>query len=130
MVFSPSFYCPSGTSLFWFDPPIEVSESVSGYLEWERQMFMNPDNVSSTIAVTVAVCVFLFLLFYSLWQRNFWIGLFVFNLGNILKITVSVVFGGDSGVAAVVPTMSSVLILNLIAFFVWRWATQRFRSER
>jgi len=110
-----------GTSLFWFAPPAEVPDSVSGYLEWERQMFLNPDNVLSTIALTITVFAFLFFLFYSLWKRNFWIGVFVLNLGNILKIIVSVALGGDSGVAAVVPTVSSILILNLIAIFVWRW---------
>ena len=73
------------TSLFWFAPPAEVSETVSGYLEWERRAFLNPENRRSFLVLFVAVCVFLFSLFYAFWQRNLWYGLIVFNIGNITE---------------------------------------------
>lgn len=110
-----------GTSLFWFAPPAEVSETISGYLDWEREAFLNPDNRQPLILLTIAVVVFLFLLFYALWHRNFWVGLLVLNIGNLLKIWVSVTYGGEAGKAAIIPTLSSIIILNLFAFGIWKW---------
>ena len=63
---------------------------------------------------------FLFLLFYAFWQKSFWIGLLVLNIGNLLKIGVSIFFGGDAGMASIVPTLSSILILNILAIAIWK----------
>lgn len=109
-----------GTSLFWFAPPTEVSETISGYLDWERQMFFNSSNRNPIIILSISVLIFLFLLFYAFWQKSFWIGLLVLNIGNILKIGVSIFFGGDAGMASIVPTLSSILILNILAFVIWK----------
>ena len=118
-----------GTSLFWFAPPVEVSETISGYLDWEREAFMNPDNRKPLIVLGVAVFIFLFLLFYAFWHRNYWIGLIVLNIGNLLKIAVSVVFGGDAGMASIVPTLSSLLILNILAFIIWKYKSNKDESN-
>ena len=107
-----------GSSLFWFAPPAEVSETISGYLDWERQMFFNANNRIPLIVLSVSVLIFLLLLFYSFWQKSFWMGLLVLNIGNLLKIGVSVFFGEDAGMASIVPTLSSILILNLLAFAI------------
>lgn len=109
-----------GTSLFWFAPPAEVSETISGYLDWERQVFFNPNNRKPLIILSIAVVLFLFLLFYAFWKRSFWVGLLVFNIGNLLKIAVSIVFGGEVGMASIVPTLSSIIILNILAFVIWK----------
>lgn len=114
-----------GTSLFWFAPPTEVSETVSDFLDWERQLFFNPEFRLPLITLSIAVILFLFGLFYALWHRNFWAGLVVFNIGNLLKIAVSVIFGGDVGMAAIVPTLSSMAILNLIAIGFWKWKKRK-----
>ncbi len=108
------------TSLFWFAPPVEVSETISGYLDWERQLFFNPNNRQPLLILSITVFLFLFLLFYAFWNRSFWIGLLVLNIGNLLKIVVSVFFGGDAGTAAIVPTLSSMIILNVLAFIIWK----------
>lgn len=109
------------TSLFWFAPPVEVSETVSGYLDWERQVFFDSENKQPLVILSIAVIVFLYLLFYALWHRSFWVGLIVLNVGNLLKITVSVFYGGDAGMAAIVPTLSSIVVLNLVALGIWKW---------
>lgn len=110
-----------GTSLFWFSPPVVVSETVSKYLEWERQAFFNPEYRLPLIVLSTTVLFFLFGLFYAIWQRNFWIGLIVLNIGNILKIAVSLIFGGNAGNAVIIPTLSSIFIINLVAFGIWKW---------
>lgn len=109
-----------GTSLFWFAPPAEVSETISEFLDWERQLFFNPNNRQPLIILSIAVLLFLTLLFYAFWIRSFWIGLLVFNIGNLLKIAVSVIFGGDVGMAAIIPTLSSTVILNILALIIWK----------
>ena len=118
-----------GTSLFWFAPPAEVSETISGYLDWERQMFFNPDNRTPIIGLSISVLLFLFLLFYAFWQKSFWIGLLVLNIGNLLKIGVSIVFGGDAGMASIVPTLSSILVLNMLAYAIWKLKMNKSKSN-
>ena len=66
------------------------------------------------------------LLFYAFWQKSFWIGLLVLNIGNILKIGVSIFFGGDAGMASIVPTLSSILILNILAFVIWKLTKSKY----
>jgi len=117
------------TSLFWFAPPTEVADSVSGYLEWERRFFLNPDNMLPMFALAFAAATFLFLLFYSLWHRNVLVGLIVLNVGSLLKIAISVTLGGEAGKAAIGPTVSSIVALNLCAFFIWKWMKRRSRHS-
>ncbi len=108
------------TSLFWFDAPATVPPSVSEYLEWEKQFFFTNENKLPLIALIFGVIVFLLLLFHAFWQRNPWYGLGLINAGTVLKIIVSVAFGQDAGMAAIVPSLSSLLVINLFAWFLWR----------
>ncbi|MGH1466835.1 MAG: hypothetical protein ACRBBQ_15900 [Cognatishimia sp.] len=108
------------TSLFWFDAPAAVPPSISGYLEWEKQLFFTNDNKQPLVTLILGVFVFLGLLFYAFWHRNPWYGLAVINAGTVLKIIVSVVFGQDAGTAAIVPSLSSLLAINFFAWFLWR----------
>jgi hypothetical protein len=113
------------TSLFWFAAPIHVPEAVSGYLEWEKQMFFSNENRLPMFGLIAAVLVFLILLFYAFWQRNAWCGVLVVNFGTLLKIGVSLMFGGDAGWAAVVPSISSLVCINAVAGFFWVRARHR-----
>lgn len=108
------------TSLFWFDAPTTVSPTVSEYLQWEEQLFFTNDNNLPLIALTVGATLFLFLLFYAFWQRNVWYGLALINAGTLLKIVVSIGLGQEAGSAAIAPSLSSLLAINLIAWGVYR----------
>ena len=116
------------TSLFWFAPPEEVSDAVAGYLEWERVMFLDPHNRIPLAILAFAVSVFLFCLFYAFWHRSLWLGLLVINVGNLLRILVSVLFGGEIGAVAILPTLSSMLVINIIAFAIWKWHRYKTRG--
>ena len=107
-------------SLFWFAAPPNVSDQVSGYLEWERQLFFSDDSYAPLTLLSVVVVGFLFGLFYAFWTRNLWVGLFLINAGTITKIAVSVVLGKEAGTAAIVPSLSSLAIINVAAYVVWR----------
>ncbi|TNJ38486.1 hypothetical protein [Phaeobacter sp. B1627] len=114
------------TSLFWFDAPATVPPSVSEYLEWEKQLFFTNTSKLPLVTFIFGVFVFLGLFFYAFWQRNPWYGLALINVGTVLKIIVSVVFGQDAGMAAIVPSLSSLLVINLFSWLLWR----RSRSDR
>ncbi len=108
------------TSLFWFDAPTSVSPKISDYLEWEKQLFLANKNKAPLFMLLAAVGLFLFALFYAFWQRNPWYGLWIINLGTFIKIIVSLVFGQHIGLAAIIPSLSSLLVINIIAWIIWR----------
>lgn len=108
------------TSLFWFAAPSMVAPMVSEYLQWEKQLFFSNDSELPLVALTGSIIIFLFFLFYAFWQRNVWYGLAVINAGTVLKIIVSVTFGQDAGMAAIAPSLFSLLVINLFAWFLWR----------
>lgn len=108
------------TSLFWFDAPATVPPAVSEYLAWEKQLFFTNENKLPLVALVIGVIVFLLLFFYSFWQRNAWYGLALINVGTVLKIVVSVIFGQDAGMAAIAPSLSSLLVINVFAWLLWR----------
>lgn len=116
-----SFMLLLATSLFWFPAPLQVSPKVIAYLEWEKQLFFTNDSFVPLFLLSSVVVLFLFCLFYSFWHRNPWLGLILINVGTILKVIVSIVLGKDLGMAAIVPSLSSMAIINVVAFLVWKF---------
>lgn len=114
------FMALMATSLFWFDAPLTVPAAVTEYLEWEKRLFLTNDNRLPLVVLMFAVISFLLLFFYSFWKRSPWYGLALINIGTVIKIIVSIVFGQDAGMAAIVPSLSSLLVINLFAWFLWR----------
>lgn len=113
------------TSLFWFAAPAQTPEAVSTYLTWETQMFFTNENRAPMFALIVAVLLFLVVFFYAFWQRNPWYGVVIINLGTLAKIVVSLTFGGAAGTAAIVPSVTSLCVINAIAGFIWMRVQKR-----
>lgn len=107
-------------SLFWFAAPENVAEHVSGYLAWEKQLFFSNESMIPIFLLSVAVAVFLVGLFSAFWYRSFWLGLILINAGTAMKIVVSTTLGNEFGTAVLIPSLSSLAIINLVAFLVWR----------
>lgn len=116
-------------SLFWFAAPENVSEHISGYLEWEKQLFFLNKSRVPIFTLLTAVSVFLVGLFSAIWYRNFWLGLFLINAGTLMKIVVSITLGKEFGAAAVIPALSSLAIINLAAYLAWRYFTVKQESN-
>lgn len=114
-----------GCSLFWFAAPSVVSEQVSGYLEWEKRLFFSNESRLPLLLLVVVVAGFLFGLFFSFWNQNPWVGLILINAGTVAKVAVSVIAGKESGTAAIIPSLSSLAIINLAAFLVWCYFKKR-----
>ncbi|RBP53674.1 hypothetical protein [Arenicella xantha] len=107
-------------SLFWFAAPENVPEHVSGYLEWEKQLFFSNNSIVPLISLLVAVVLFLIGLFSAIWYRSYWLGLVLINIGTLAKIVISVALGNEFGTSAVIPSLSSLAIINFVAFMAWR----------
>jgi glucose-6-phosphate-specific signal transduction histidine kinase len=116
-------------SLFWFTAPVDVPPHVSGYLEWEKQLFFSDKSLVPGLVLVIVVAAFLVGLFSTFWHRNPWLGLLLINAGTAMKIVVSVVLGKESGYAAIVPSLTSLLIINVIGFVVWRFFKDRLDPE-
>ena len=114
------------TNLFLFAAPATTDPAIRDYLQWEADLFLSNNSSFPLLALILTVLIFLFLLFYAFWQHNPWLGLLVINVGTILKIVVSLVFGESAGEAAIVPSLSSLLVINLFAYFLYR----RLRKSR
>ncbi len=114
-----------GCSLFWFEAPENVPPLIAGYLDWEKRLFFTNDSLLPLLLLVFAVIVFLFVLFYALWQRNLWIGLLIINIGTILKIVVSVGLGKQAGSSAIAPSLSSLAIINIFALVIWLLSKRR-----
>ncbi len=108
------------TSLFWFPAPEQVSVGVQAYLEWEKQLFFTGESTVPLVILIMGVMIFLFGIFYAFYKRNIWYGLLIINIGTLLKIFVSLNWGKETGVTAIVPSISSILFINIVALILWK----------
>ena len=118
-----------GTSLFWFPSPAQVPVSVSKYLEWEKQLFFTNESPIPLVVLSITVTVFLLFLFVAFWQRKAFYGLLLINIGTILKIVTSLILGKEVGSAAIVPSLSSILVIDLVFFAIWKCRANRNRPH-
>ncbi len=116
-------------SLFWFAAPANVSANVSDYLEWEKQLFFSNESKAPLLVLTLVVTGFLVALFSAFWRRKPWLGLVLINAGTVLKIFVGLVLDKESGGAAVAPSLSSLAVINFVAFAVWRLSNTKKSAE-
>ena len=107
-------------SLFWFSAPEQVSVEVQAFLEWEKQLFFIGDSITPLVFLLVGVLFFLIGLFYAFYKRSIWYGLLIINIGTLLKIFVSLYWGQEAGTTAILPSISSILIINVIAWILWK----------
>jgi hypothetical protein len=68
-------------------------------------------------------------LFSAFWRRKPWLGLVLINAGTVLKIFVGLVLDKESGGAAVAPSLSSLAVINFVAFAVWRLSNTKKSAE-
>lgn len=111
------------TSLFWFPAPDHPSPQALEYLAWERTFFID-GSPWRLAALLVAVALYLWALVAAFWRRSWLLGLLVINVGILLKIAASVGFGGDAGMASILPSVVTAAIVNGGILF-WRLRSSR-----
>jgi hypothetical protein len=112
------------TSMFWFPAPITIDPSVAQFLEVERQYLLGPWT-GTKVFLWLMVPLFFALLAVSFWKRSWWWGLTVINIAAIAKIAWSVVEGGESGWAVLVPAAIGLVICDAAVYFGVRYLEQR-----
>lgn len=118
------------TSLFWFPAPAQIDPQVQAYLAWELE-FLTNGNIVAQITLLLMVIGFFTLLLLAFWKRNWLYGLAVLNIGTLLKVVWSVLFAGDTGWAALLPSIITLAICDTIIIAAARWLqTRRARIER
>lgn len=109
------------TSLFWFPAPAEPSPQVLAYLAWERDFVLQGQPLLQALVVALVIA-FLAGLAAAFWTRRWAWGLAVLNAGTLLKLVFSVVWGGETGWAVLVPALATLALCNgaVLAVVAWR----------
>src|SRR5512134_1900372 len=92
------------TSMFWFPAPATVSPAVEQFLAAELEYLTGAWTIQK-ILLTLVVPAFFILLGLAFWKRSWWWGVAVINLAAIGKVAWSVVEGGQSGWAVLIPAL-------------------------
>lgn len=117
------------TSMFWFPSPAQTPAIVAEFLEFEKDYLLN-DWTLGKIAMTTLVPLTLALLAYSFWKRNLWLGFSTMAAIAILKSLWSLMFGGDSGIAVLVPATVGLLACCVFLYFGLRLQKKRQRQPQ
>jgi len=107
------------TTLFWFPAPDEPSQKVLEYLSWERE-FITQGMLWEKLLLVFLVILFLFLLALSFWKRSLLFGVIVLNVGTFLKVVWSFYYGGSVGSAAILPSVVTLVICNLVFWIIYQ----------
>ena len=112
------------TSMFWFPAPASVDPMVAQFLEAERQYLTGAWTIQK-ILLTLTVPLFFSLLALSFWKRSWWWGVAVINLAALGKVAWSVVEGGQSGWAVLVPAVIGMLVCDAAVYFGVKYVNRR-----
>ena len=103
------------TSMFWFPAPETVDPAVAQFLAVEKEYILGPVTTQK-ILLWVTVPLFFFLLAMAFWKRSWWWGLAIINLAALGKVVWSVLEGGESGWAVLLPAVIGLLLCDAAVF--------------
>jgi hypothetical protein len=112
------------TSMFWFPVPANVDPTVAQFLDAERE-YLTGAWTAQKVLLTLTVPLFFILLALSFWKRSWWWGVAVINLAALGKVAWSVVEGGQSGWAVLVPAVIGMLVCDAAVYFGVKYVNRR-----
>jgi hypothetical protein len=104
------------TSMFWFPAPATVGPAVEQFLAAELDYLTGIWTIQK-ILVSLIVPAFFILLGLAFWKRSWWWGVAVINLAALGKVAWSVLEGGRSGWAVLVPALVGMILCDLAVYF-------------
>ena len=104
------------TSMFWFPAPAVVDPMVSQFLEAEKEFILGPLSAQK-VFFWLTVPLFFGLLALAFWKRSWWWGVAVINIAALGKVAWSVVEGGQSGWAVLIPALIGMIVCDLAVYF-------------
>lgn len=103
------------TSMFWFPAPAIVDPAVEEFLQAEKDYLLGEWTLSKVLG-SLTVPAFFYFLTLAFWRRSWWWGLAVINLAALGKIAWSVISGGESGWAVLIPAVIGMLVCNVAVY--------------
>ncbi len=116
------------TSLFWFPAPDQPDPQVLEYLAWERQ-FVTSGDLAARVVLVMLVLAFFVALGAAFWRRSWVYGLAVLNAGTLLKVVWSVALGGETGWAALPPSVLTLVVCDAAILLAARRLGRRGRLQ-
>ena len=103
------------TSMFWFPAPTSVDPAVEQFLQSEKDYILGDWTLSKVLA-SLTVPAFFYFLALAFWKRSWWWGVAVINLAALGKVAWSVISGGESGWAVLVPAVIGMLVCDAAVY--------------
>lgn len=97
------------TSMFWFPEPTAIDQSIKDFLKMEQDYLLG-NWTWAKVLTTVLVPVSLTALSIAFWKRSLWMGIAVLVFIAVAKMLWSVMFGGESGQAVILPAIIGLLV--------------------
>lgn len=110
--------------MFWFPKPVEVSNQVVEFLEMEKE-YLTGNWTMSKVLISLLIPASLSALAVAFWKRSLLVGMAVMVFIALAKIYWSVVFGGESGKAVLVPAMVGLAICIILIYIGFRRMEKR-----
>ena len=104
------------TSMFWFTAPATVDPAVEQFLQAEKDYILGDWTLSKVLA-SLTVPAFFYFLALAFWKRSWWWGVAVINLAALGKVAWSVISGGESGWAVLLPAVIGMLVCDAAVYF-------------
>ncbi len=118
------------TSMFWFPEPAVIDKSVAEFLAMEKD-YLTGDWNWAKIVTTILVPVSMTALAIAFWKRSLWMGIAVLVFIAVAKMLWSVVFGGESGQAVILPaSIGLVVCIALITIGFVRMNKKKEKAEK
>ncbi len=118
------------TSMFWFPEPALIDKSVAVFLAMEKD-YLTGDWNWAKIVTTILVPVSMTALAIAFWKRSLWMGIAVLVFIAVAKMLWSVVFGGESGQAVILPaSIGLVVCIALITIGFVRMNKKKEKAEK
>lgn len=107
------------TSMFWFPEPVIVNDKVKEFLVMERNYLTTNWTVSKTL-ISLFVPLSLYLLTQAFWMRNIKFGISILVLIAIAKTCWSIIEGGTSGQAVIIPAIIGLFLCIAVIYYEYR----------
>lgn len=112
------------SSMFWFPAPESPDARAEAFLEVERQ-YITGNWTTAKVAMTALVPIWFAVLAWAFWRRSWLVGLWVINLGALLKVVWSFYFGGSTAWSIIPPVLLGALIVNGVGVYLYLRAKRR-----
>ena len=112
------------TSMFWFNRPEVVSESVKEFLQFEKDWLYGEWDFNK-VMLSITVPVSFAALGLAFWKRSLLMGLAVVVLMATGKIVWSIYYAGESGKSILIPAIIGLGICIALIYFGFRSLERR-----